>query len=209
MAADWSASRGRLWKWEAVMTKGIVLTALVTPFDRTGELDLRSLPELIAFQAAAGVDGLVIAATNGEGPSLRAAERKALLEEAMRQRGSLKIFAGTGAANLPETIELTRHAAELGADAAMVLPPFFFKNVTGQGVGEFYRRVMDAAKIPILLYSIPQQTAVPITDEVLALLTDHERMAGLKDSQGDLNRSFALIKQLPGRSVFAGSDELL
>ena len=191
------------------MAKGIVLTALVTPFDGSGQLDLGSLPELMAFQAAAGVDGLVIAGTNGEGPSMSASERKALLEEAMRLRGSLKIFAGTGAANLPDTIELTQHAADLGADAAMVLPPFYFKNVSAQGVAEFYRRVMDSVEIPVLLYSIPQQTAVPITDEILGLLADHRRMAGLKDSQGDLDRSFELIRSLPGRSVFAGSDELL
>ena len=191
------------------MNRGIVLTALVTPFDRSGRLNLAVLPELIGFQKAAGVDGLVIAGTNGEGPSMSVQERKNLLEAVTRLRGNLKIFAGTGAANLPDTIELTRHAASVGADAAMVLPPFFFKNVSSQGVGAFYRQVLDSVEIPILLYSIPQQSAVPITDEILDELRDHPRLAGLKDSAGELGRTMEMVRSLAGRRVFAGSDELL
>ena len=191
------------------MAKGIVLTALVTPFDRDGGLDLGVLPDLIAFQRAAGVDGLVIAGTNGEGPSMSVNERRDLLEAAMSLRGSLTIFAGTGAANLPDTIELTGHAASLGVDAAMVLPPFYFKNVSSAGVAAYYRKLMDSVEIPVLLYSIPQQSAVAISDEILCMLGDHARFAGLKDSAGELGRTMDMVKSLPGRSVYAGSDELL
>jgi dihydrodipicolinate synthase/N-acetylneuraminate lyase len=185
------------------------MTAIVTPFDKSRALDLAPLDDYLAFQKAGGIDGLVVCGTNGEGTSLSAAERKRYLEAVIERRGDFTIIAGTGANNLPDTIELTRHAGAAGADAVLVLPPFFFKNPVAQGVADFFRPVLDASDVPVLLYSIPQQTAVPITDEVLDLLKGHPRLAGLKDSAGQWDRTHALLTRRPDLITFPGSDDLL
>src|SRR2546426_5873655 len=152
------------------------MPAMVTPFDERGELNLDALPSYLDFQRRAGVDGVVVCGTNGEGVSMTVSGRKRLLESVIAQRGDFLIIAGTGAANFPDAIELTKHAAEAGADGALVLPPFFFKNPSAAGIADYFRRVLDIAEIPILLYSIPQQTAIPITDEVLEYLKGHPRL---------------------------------
>ncbi len=185
------------------------MTAIVTPFDEAGVLNLGPLEPFLDFQRAAGIDGVVVCGTNGEAVSLTVAERKRYLEAVVERRGSFTVIAGTGAANLPDTIELTIHAGACGADAVLVLPPFFYKNPSAQGVADFFRRVLDASDIPVLLYSIPQQTAVPITDEILALLQGHPRLAGLKDSAGQWERTNALVTGRRDLSILVGSDELL
>jgi 4-hydroxy-tetrahydrodipicolinate synthase len=186
-----------------------ICTAIVTPFDQRGNVMLEALDPFLDFQRAAGIEGVVAAGTNGEGTSLSVSERQQLLEAVLARRGDLLVIAGTGAANLCDAQTLTRHASEVGADAALVLPPFFFKNPPAQGVAAYFRRVMDVSDIPVLLYSIPQQTAVPITDDILRLVDDHPRFAGLKDSAGVWERTEELIRAFRGRTVFPGSDLLL
>ena len=106
------------------------------------------------------------------------------------------------------SLGLTRHAAEAGADAALVLPPFFYKNPAAEGLISYFRRVLDAAALPVLLYSIPQQTSVPITDAVMVGLRGHPNLAGVKDSAGDWTRTHAFITLYPELRIFAGSDRL-
>src|SRR5258706_13167007 len=105
-----------------------VMPAMITPFDEAGTLNIAALPSYLGFQRRAGVDGVVVCGTNGEGVSMTVSERKLLLESVIALRGDFLIIAGTGAANFPDAMELTKHAAEAGADGALVLPPFFFKN---------------------------------------------------------------------------------
>jgi 4-hydroxy-tetrahydrodipicolinate synthase len=185
------------------------MTAMITPFDESGALNLEPLQAYLDFQKAGGIDGLVVCGTNGEGTSLSVAERKQYLEAVMERRGNFGIIAGTGANNLPDTLELTRHAGACGVDAVLVLPSFFFKNPPAQGVADFFKRVLDASDVPVFLYSIPHQTAIPITDEILAPLKGHPRLAGLKDSEGRWERTQELITGFPDLSILPGSDELL
>ena len=185
-----------------------LMTAILTPFDREGRLALEHMPALLDFQRQAGIDGVVVCGTNGEGTSLSVAERKQALESVMEHRGSLTVVAGTGASSVTEAVELTRHAAEVGAAAALVLPPFFIKNPTAPGLANYFRPVLDAADLPILLYSIPQMTAVPIRDDLLDLLVGHPNLVGLKDSQGDWARTQAILTRYPHLLVFPGSDML-
>src|SRR5258706_15079780 len=110
------------------------MTAIVTPFDESGAMELGPLDSYLAFQKAGGIDGLVVCGTNGEGTSQSVAERKRYLEVVVERRGSFTIIAGTGANNLPDTLELTRHAGASGVDAVLGLPPVFFKNPSAQGV---------------------------------------------------------------------------
>jgi 4-hydroxy-tetrahydrodipicolinate synthase len=185
-----------------------VLTAIVTPFAANGDLALEHMPALLEFQRQAGIDGVVVCGTNGEGTSLSVDERKRTLEAVLADRGGLKVIAATGAANLPDTIELTRHAASAGADGALVLPPFFFKQPTVQGLAAWFAQVLEAADLPILLYNIPHQSAIAISDELIGLLSDHANLSGIKDSAGDWDVTAHTIARWPQLRVFAGSDRL-
>lgn len=190
---------------KAIALHGL-LTAILTPFEPDGSLAPALVPDLLTFQREAGVDGVVVSGTNGEGVSLSVEERKQVLEEVMGHKGELQVVAGTGAASVSDAVELTRHAARVQADAALVLPPFFFKNPTARGLADYYLRVLDSADLPILLYSIPQFSAIAISDEVLDLLIDHPNLSGVKDSAGDWKRTQAIVDRYPQLRIFAGSD---
>ncbi len=185
-----------------------LMTAILTPFDLQGNLALEHLPTLMEFQRQAGVDGLVVCGTNGEGTSLSVSMRKLTLDTAMEHRDGLCIVAGTGATSVMNAVELTRHAAEAGANAALVLPPFFVKNPSVEGLEDYFRRVLDSADLPMLLYNIPQFTSVPITDDLMERLADHPNLAGVKDSAGDWTRTQEFIVRYPHLRIFAGSDRL-
>ncbi len=184
------------------------MTAILTPFDLKGDLALEHFPALIEFQRQAGIDGLVVCGTNGEGTALSVAERKQTLETAMAHRSDLRIVAGTGANSVTDAVELTRHAAQVGADAALVLPPFFSKSPSAQGLANYFLRVLDATDLPVLLYNIPQFSAVAITDELLGLLKGHPNLAGIKDSAGEWARTQEFITRYPDLRIFVGSDRL-
>ena len=185
-----------------------LLTAIFTPFDLQGNLALDLYEPLLEFQRSAGITGVVVCGTNGEGTSLSVSERKACLESVLAQRGDFTVIAGTGAASVTDAVELTRHAAAAGADAALVLPPFFFKSPSARGLANYFIKVLDSADLPIMLYNIPQFSAVPITDELMEMLAGHPNLAGVKDSAGDLTRTIEFIARYPSLRIFAGSDRL-
>jgi 4-hydroxy-tetrahydrodipicolinate synthase len=184
-------------------------TAILTPFDAHGDMKLEHMPALLEFQRSAGVDGVVVCGTNGEGTSLSVYERKQLLETVLAHRQGLLVIAATGAASVTDAVELTAHAGEAGADATLILPPIFYKAPTAQGLADYFRRTLDAADLPALLYNIPQFSAVTITDELLALLADHPNLAGIKDSTGDWQSTSHFITAYPQLRIFPGSDTLL
>ncbi|MCA1596764.1 MAG: dihydrodipicolinate synthase family protein [Chloroflexi bacterium] len=185
------------------------LTAMVTPFDKSGALQLEAIEPFLRFQEAAGIDGVVVSGTNGEGPSLSVSERKRLLEEVIRHRRDLPVVAGTGAASVSDAIELTEHAGSVGADAVLVLPPFYFKNASADGLAAYFRMVMDSSTVPVLLYNIPQHSSVEISDEILDRLEGQPELLGIKDSAGAWERTAELIRSRPGLKIFPGGDRLL
>lgn len=191
-----------------------VFAANVTPFDPV-TLDLVPgwMSRHFEFLRANGCNGVVPMGTNGEGPSMSLDERKAVVDMAMEASQGLAVVPGAGCASLPDTAELTRHAFIAGADGVLVVPPFFFKNVTQAGVLEYYRRLCDAALEPgqaLLLYHFPKMSAVPIGDEVVAGLEESHPgcVAGIKDSSGDLASVLHWNVLFPRLRVFAGSDTL-
>ncbi len=186
-----------------------VLTAILTPFDDRGGLALEHLPALMETQRAGGVDGIVVCGTTGEAASMSVDERKRTLEAVIACRGDFAIVAATGAAALPDAIEMSVHAERAGADGLLVLPPFFFKNPTTEGLAAYFEPILRAVRIPALLYNIPQFSAVPITDALLERLSAHSNMVGVKDSAGDWTRTKQLIERFPGLKIFAGSDLLM
>jgi 4-hydroxy-tetrahydrodipicolinate synthase len=188
--------------------------ASVTPFvSVTGDVDHAWIPAHLRWMEANGLHGVVPCGTTGEGPSLSVAERKAVIDTVLANRGGLKVIPGTGCANLPETVECTRYAIERGADAALVLPPFYFKGVSDGGLLAFFRAVCDA--LPpggrILLYHIPPISQVAIPTAVIdGLLESHPgAVAGLKDSGGDPEHTAVLCARYPQLKIYTGGAPFL
>lgn len=191
-----------------------VFAANVTPFDQASlAIDHSWMQRHLAWLRERGCDGIVPLGTNGEGPAMSVAERKTVIDTALAAADGLAVMPGTGCASLPDTIDLTRYAFAAGADAVLVIPPFFFKNISDAGVLVYYQRLCDAALQPgqqILLYHFPKLSAVPIGDAVVAGLAESHPgcVAGVKDSSGDFDSIVHWNKLFPDLRVFAGSDSL-
>lgn len=186
-----------------------IFSAIVTPFTAAGELHPPGLTPIMRMHEAAGLDGVVVAGTTGEAAALTSCERRRLLEAAIESRGTLRVLAGTGSCSVADAVELTRHACSCGADALLVIPPFFIKGPSLPGLVGYYRAVLDAATRPVLLYHIPQYTAVPIADELVDQLAGHPMLAGIKDSAGDREATLARIARFPDLAILAGADHLV
>ena len=157
---------------------------LVTPFDADGDVDHDRLRELVAWLEARGVDFLVPCGSNGEAELLGAAERTAVVET-VAEAASVPVLAGTGRPGTRKTVEATAAAAEAGADAALVVTPFYYRHDQA-ALAAHYRTVADAASIPVYLYSVPSYTDVQLAPETVGELAGHPNIAGMKDSSGDL-----------------------
>jgi 4-hydroxy-tetrahydrodipicolinate synthase len=195
-----------------------VFAAAVTPLDASGAPDLAALPKLIGFLAGRGCHGVLLLGTTGEGPSFSVRERIEVVREGLRYRAQawpkLQILAGTGCANLADTIALTRAAFDLGADAVVTLPPFYYKDVSPEGIASYFEQVVRSA-VPaggrLLAYHIPQVSGVGIPAASLHTLRQQfpSQVWGMKDSQDNLAHTLETIDQFPGLHVFSGSDSTL
>lgn len=187
-----------------------VAVATVTPFGPGGSRIhyglMRGHLEMLAEE---GVRGFVPIGTNGEFCSLTLEEKKRMLLSAGRAKGQLFMMAGVGSCSLPEVLELLDYAADAGADAALVVPPFYFKDVEEAGVVEFYRRVLEGTDLPVFLYNIPFYSGVIITDGIVDSLIGHANLAGIKDTGGDPERTRELVTKYPRLKIFGGSDSLV
>lgn len=192
-----------------------VFSAAFTAIGPDGSVDHGRMAAHCQRLLAEGCDGVALLGTTGEANSLSGRERMALLE-AMVVAGlpPERLAPGTGVCSVTETIGLTRHALALGVRTILLLPPFYYKDPSLEGLVDHYTRVIEAAAqsgLRVVLYHIPQMTAVPITLELIARL--RERFGGLivgvKDSSGDLEHMKGLIARFPDLAVFAGADHLL
>jgi 4-hydroxy-tetrahydrodipicolinate synthase len=157
---------------------------LVTPFDDDGDVSVDRLRELVAWVETRGVDFLVPCGSNSEAELLTADERARVIETVV-DAASVPVLAGTGHPGLRETVDATARAAAAGADAALVVTPFYYDHDQA-ALADYYRAVADAAEIPVYLYSVPKYTGVRLTPETVAELATHPNVAGIKDSSGDL-----------------------
>lgn len=189
-----------------------VFAPIVTPFrPANGEVDLPWIARHLAYLRAHGCTGVIPCGTNGEAASMSVAERIQVTEAALAGVDGMSVIVGTGAAALTDAVVLTRHAFASGADAVLVMPPFYFKGPPEAGTTAWFQRLFDAAVPPggrVLLYHIPQTTGVPITDGLLRrLLTSHgELVYGLKDSSGDPEQGAHFRAAYPKLAYFAGND---
>ena len=191
-----------------------VVTAVLTPLDQKGRPNLDQLQRHIRVLEQDGSNALLLLGTTGEGPSFNVSERKAILEAGLQVAGKMEVIAQTGCASLTDTIDLTLHAFNLGLNSVTIIPPFFFKGISDDGLFAYYRQIIEEAvpnKGSLMLYHIPQVTQVPISFKLIDRLlnTYGERISGVKDSAGDLNHLKELCRRFPQISVFTGNDQLI
>lgn len=191
-----------------------IISAMLTPFTSdVGPVDYAWLPGYLRFLEAGGLHGVLALGTTGEGPSLSLAERKQVLDTILAHRGNLAVLAGTGCVALTETIALSNYALERGADAVLVMPPFYIKGPSEAGIIGYYRALCDALPptARLLLYHIPQVTGVALTPSIIdALCASHaQQLFGLKDSSGNWEHAQMLIQRYPQLKIFTGSDRLI
>ncbi|RJT04852.1 dihydrodipicolinate synthase family protein [Halococcus sp. IIIV-5B] len=157
---------------------------LVTPFDEDGGIDESKLRAVASWVVECGVDFVVPCGSNGES-ELMTLEERAEVTEIVADEVSVPVLAGTGHPGFEETREQTRRAAEAGADAALVVTPYYFEHDQA-ALAAYYRRLADESPLPIYLYNVPAKTGVSLDPETVGAVADHENVAGMKDSTGDM-----------------------
>jgi 4-hydroxy-2-oxoglutarate aldolase len=187
-----------------------VLPPVPTPFDDNGNADLDALTQNIIKLNTTGLAGYVVMGSNGEAVHLSPQERAAVIETARRaaDKGPARtLVAGVNEHSTWAAIEATKQAAALGADAALVVTPYFYKNaMTQAALSGHFMEVADASPVPVLIYNVPANTGVVIDSDTIASLSRHENIIGVKDSAGNMGAISATIAAAPdGFSVFCGN----
>src|SRR5512134_1971756 len=167
--------------------------AIVTPF-RDGRLDRGALRKLVAWQIASGTDGIVPCGTTGESATLSFEEHEAVIDLVVAAAaGRVPVIAGTGSNNTREAILLTRYAKRAGADAALVITPYYNKP-TQEGLYRHFRAVAEAADIPLILYNVPGRTGVNMSADTVARLAGIRTVVGVKEASGNLNQICDILR---------------
>jgi 4-hydroxy-tetrahydrodipicolinate synthase len=188
------------------MFKGSI-PALVTPMRADGSVDLESWDRLIDFHLAEGTDGIVVGGTTGESPVLETAELEALVRRAKaRVAGRMPVIAGSGTNCTARSIELSRAAEAAGADALLVVTPYYNKP-TQRGLELHFTAIADAVGVPLILYNVPGRTACDMLPETIARLSAHRRIVAVKEATGDLARGEAVLAQCESGFVLLSGDD--
>jgi len=181
--------------------------AIVTPMHEDGSLDIPSLHQLIDFHVNAGTDGIVIVGTTGESPTVDYDEHRELIKTTVDYVANrIPVIAGTGANSTREAIELTKAAKELGANACLLVAPYYNKP-TQEGLYQHYKAVAEAVDIPQILYNVPGRTGVDLTNDTTLRLAEIKNIVGIKDATGSIERGTDLIIRAPKDFVIYSGDD--
>ncbi|MGR9086071.1 MAG: 4-hydroxy-tetrahydrodipicolinate synthase [Gammaproteobacteria bacterium] len=183
------------------------IVALVTPMDEAGAVDKESLRKLIDFHVAEGTDAIVAVGTTGESATLDEEEHCDVIKSFINYAGGrIPVIAGTGANSTAEAIQLTRKARELGADACLIVTPYYNKP-TQEGLYQHHKAINDAVDIPQILYNVPGRTACDMLPETIGRLSRLTNIVGVKEATGDLSR-VRKIRELAGDefALYTGDD---
>ena len=184
------------------------MPALVTPFTKTGAIDLRAHTHNMRVLASRGIEGYVIGGSNGEGPFLEPGERAKLIKAGRRRKTHFMV--GIAAESTRMALAQVKEATEAGADSLLVLTPTTLSRGNEGAILHFYRTIADRSKAPVFLYSVPPVTAYSLPVELIARLSRHENIVGIKDSSGDVVRLQSMIDTTPRDFiVYSGSSRAL
>lgn len=185
------------------------MVAVVTPMTEAGEIDLQAWEGLLQWHAQQGTDVIVVVGTTGESPTVTLAEAGELVRRAVMVLGDrVPVIAGTGTNSTAGTIERTRALAAAGAQAALVVTPYYNKP-TQEGLYQHFRAVADASPIPLILYNVPSRTGVDLLPDTVARLAPHPRILGVKESTGSLARVEELVARCgKDLEIYSGEDPI-
>ena len=183
------------------------IVAIVTPMHEDGSLDFPGLRKLIDWHIAEGTDAIVIVGTTGESPTVTVEEHCELIKVAVEQSAKrIPIIAGTGGNSTAEAIELTRYAHEVGADASLLVVPYY-NRPTQEGMFKHFKKIAESVEIPVILYNVPGRTVADMSNETILRLTAIPNIIGVKDATGNLARGTDLLRLAPPSfAVYSGDD---
>lgn len=183
------------------------IVALVTPMHSNGEIDWENLDKLVDMHLDKGTDSIVAVGTTGESATLNCDEHCQVIKRIVdRVAGRMPVIAGTGANSTSEAIELTREAKSVGADACLLVTPYYNKP-TQEGLYQHYKAIAEAVDIPQILYNVPGRTACDMLTETVIRLADVPNIVGVKEATGDVDRARDLIAKAPeGFAIYSGDD---
>jgi 4-hydroxy-tetrahydrodipicolinate synthase len=185
------------------------IVAIVTPMQADGAVDFGALDRLVQFHLDNGTDGIVAVGTTGESATLDPDEHIEVVRRTVVKAGKrIPVIAGTGANSTSEAIDLTRRAKEAGAEACLLVTPYYNKP-TQEGLYQHFKAVAEAVQIPLILYNVPGRTACDMQPETVARLTAISSIVGLKEASGSMDRNRKLISLIgSGLSLLSGDDDI-
>lgn len=183
------------------------LVALVTPMTESGDVDHVAFGRLLDWHARQGTDGIVIAGTTGESPTVSAAEAAELLQIAVQRIGGrMPVIAGTGGNSTAESIERTRAACELGVDGVLVVTPYY-NRPPQEGLYRHFSLVADASSVPLILYNVPSRTACDLLPETVERLSFHPQIIGIKEATGSVERGVEILRRCGDDFLLLSGDD--
>ena len=187
-----------------------IFPATVTPFDKSGAFDPAAMRKIVRHQLKAGVHGFYLCGGTGEGLLLKREEHREVVETVIDEAGGkVPVISHVGAFQTDDTLARAEDARNAGVAAMSALPPAYFYKPDEKALVQYYRRLAEAAVLPLLIYNIPARTGVTMTPELYGELLDIENIIGMKDSTGDLFSIGRFVAQRPEATVFNGEDTVL
>ncbi|MBO5212288.1 MAG: 4-hydroxy-tetrahydrodipicolinate synthase [Clostridia bacterium] len=183
-------------------------TALITPFDKNGKIDYKKFAELVEFQINEGINALVVCGTTGEASTLTDDEHRDAIAFVVKQvNGRVPVIAGTGSNDTEYAISLTQHACEAGADAVLVVTPYYNK-ATQKGLIKMYTEIADASTKPVIIYNVPSRTGVNIEPKTYLALADHPNIVGIKEANGNISKIAEAMALVGDKlDIYSGNDD--
>jgi 4-hydroxy-tetrahydrodipicolinate synthase len=186
------------------------LVAMITPFTKNNKVDEKGIEELVEFQIKNGTNGIVPCGTTGESPTLSHEEHQRVVEVTIKAvAGRVPVIAGTGSNCTQETLDLTSHAKEAGADGALIITPYYNKP-TQKGLYLHFKKIAEEVDLPIIIYNVPSRTGVNMLPETLAELAELKNIIGVKEASGNLDQMTEIIELCGDKIILlSGDDKLL
>ena len=183
-------------------------TAVITPMNPDGSVDFDSFGKVIDWQIAEGIDAIVVAGTTGEGSTLSNEEHEAAIDYCVaRVAGRVPVIAGTGSNDTAYAIQLSRYACKAGADALLLVTPYYNK-ATQNGLYESFTAIADAVDKPCILYNVPSRTGCNLLPPTVARLADHPNIVGIKEASGNIAQICTLASLVEGKmDIYSGNDD--
>ncbi|WKB34834.1 4-hydroxy-tetrahydrodipicolinate synthase [Terrilactibacillus sp. S3-3] len=191
------------------MDFGRLLTAMVTPFDENGQVSLERTTELVNYLIENNTEGIVVAGTTGESPTLSPDEKLVLFEHVVKAaRGRAKVIVGTGSNDTLKTAEFSKRAEALGVDGIMAVAPYYNKP-NQAGLYEHFKTIAESVNLPIIVYNIPGRSSVNIAAKTIIELSKIDNVAGVKEASGNLDQMAEIIRETSGDfHLYSGDDGL-